>query len=183
MRPDDADLIARFLQGDPGAVATLDEWIGRASRPYRRRLASQWEDVLQDLRLEITRLFQAGTFQGESSLKTYLWRVVNHSCLDQIRARKRWQWTDLETAEHQAAGAMSRPADQGERRETQDLLLRVLQETSKECQELWRMIFEGLSYREMSQRLGVSEGALRVRVLRCRKRAVEIRNRLLGDHS
>ena len=40
------------------------------------------------------------------------------------------------------------------------------------CRELWSMILDGLSYREMGVRLAVAEGTLRVRVLRCRQQAV-----------
>jgi len=41
------------------------------------------------------------------------------------------------------------------------------------------MIHAGLSYKEMSDRLGVAEGTLRVRVLRCREKAVAARGELL----
>ena len=51
---------------------------------------------------------------------------------------------------------------------------------SEECWRLWAMILEGLSYREMSDRVQVSKGALQVRVLRCRKRAMELREELLA---
>jgi DNA-directed RNA polymerase specialized sigma24 family protein len=40
------------------------------------------------------------------------------------------------------------------------------------------MVLAGLTYREMSSRTEVAEGALRVRVLRCRKRALELREEL-----
>ena len=61
-----------------------------------------------------------------------------------------------------------------------DLLTKVLEQVSEECRRLWQMLFAGLSYREMSETLGVKAGALRVRVLRCRKRAVEVRDELSG---
>jgi RNA polymerase sigma factor (sigma-70 family) len=64
--------------------------------------------------------------------------------------------------------------------EDKDLLLRVLEQVPQDCREMWRMIFAGLSYREMSLRLSVAEGTLRVRVLRCRERAVAARRELLG---
>jgi RNA polymerase sigma factor (sigma-70 family) len=63
--------------------------------------------------------------------------------------------------------------------EVKDLLLRVLDRVPADCRELWRMIHAGLSYREMSTRLGVAEGTLRVRVLRCREKAVAVRAELL----
>ena len=84
---DDRDMVTRFLRGDSDAVATLDGWISRAAWPYQRRLANRWDDVLQDVRLEVTRLLGEGKFRGESSLRTYLWRVVCHTCLDLIRSQ------------------------------------------------------------------------------------------------
>ncbi len=177
----DREVVARFLRGEPDAVATVNGWIERAAWPYQRRLANRWDDVLQDIRLEVTRLLGDGKFRGESSLRTYLWRVVSHTCLDQIRSQTKWQWADLEILEqddgHSAAGPVQAPAGDPVER---DLLLRVLDRASQECRELWRMLVHGLSYREMSLRLQVAEGTLRVRVLRCRERAVASRAELLG---
>lgn len=182
MQGEDAQVVARFLRGERQAVSTVDGWIARAAYPFQRRLASRWDDVLQDIRMEITRLLREGKFRGESSLRTYLWRVVNHTCLDQIRAERRVQWEELDP-EREGAGedAPLRPAVSGQaaRSEVKDLLLRVFERVPRECHELWRMIHAGLSYREMSSRLGVAEGTLRVRVLRCREKAAAVRDELL----
>jgi RNA polymerase sigma-70 factor, ECF subfamily len=177
---DDREMMARFLQGDPEAVATLDGWIERAAWPYQRRLAHRWDDVLQDVRLEVTRLLSEGKFRGESSLRTYLWRVVSHTCLDQIRSQGKWQWADLEILEQEDGRAAGPPRPAANDPVERDLLLRVLDRASQECRELWRMLVLGLSYREMSVRLQVAEGTLRVRVLRCRERAVALREELLA---
>ena len=175
----DQEMVSRYLRGESEAVGTVDGWISRAAWPYQRRLADHWEDVLQDVRLEVTRLLGQGKFRGESSLRTYLWRVVSHTCLDQLRAQSKWKWTDLETleqAEDPPGAAKGAPG----RHEDKDLLLRVLDRVPQECQEMWRLIVAGLSYREMSRRMGVAEGTLRVRVLRCREKAVSARAELLG---
>lgn len=177
---DDRELVGRFLRGDPEAVSTVDGWIERAAWPYRRRLANRWDDVLQDVRLEVTRLLGDGKFRGESSLRTYLWRVVSHTCLDQIRSQTKWQWADLETLDQEDGRAAGLPRPAMEDHAERDLLLRVLDRSSQECRELWRMLLLGLSYREMSLRLEVAEGTLRVRVLRCRERAVAAREELMG---
>ena len=176
---DDREVVAQFLRGDPEAVSTVDGWIERAAWPYQRRLANRWDDVLQDVRLEVTRLLGDGKFRGESSLRTYLWRVVSHTCLDQIRSQAKWQWADVETLDQEDGRATGPPrpvVDHAER----DLLLRVLGRASQECRELWKMLLLGLSYREMSLRMEVAEGTLRVRVLRCRERAVALREELMG---
>jgi RNA polymerase sigma factor (sigma-70 family) len=176
----DQELVSRYLEGDSEAVGIVHSWISRAAWPYQRRLSNRWEDVLQDVRLEVTRLLGQGRFRGESSLRTYLWQVVSHTCLDQLRAQGRWQWTEL--GELDEAGSASPPllATAGSGHEEWDLARRVLRRVSEECRVLWRLILMGHSYREMSQRLGVAEGTLRVRALRCREKAVAVRNELLG---
>lgn len=181
IRTDDARLVDRYLSGEDDAVATLEGWIHRAAQPYRRRLSGVWDDVLQDVRLEFTRLLRSDAFRGESALKTYLWRVVCHTCLDRIRARSRWRWSEIDGMEDwEADSILSDPGGRLEP-ESKDLLLRVLEGMSEDCRRLWSMVLAGLSYREMSRRTGVAEGALRVRVLRCRKRASELREELMGS--
>jgi RNA polymerase sigma factor (sigma-70 family) len=179
---DEALLIGRFVAGDREAVATIDRWIGRAAASYRRRLGDHFEDVLQDVRLEVTRLLRDRRFRGESSLKTYLWRVTAHTCLDRIRAGGRWSFVDYDGEDGELAlpARLAAPPP-AERSAERDLLLRVLNRMGEECRRLWSMVIEGLSYREMSGATGISEGALRVRVLRCRKRALEVRGELLAQ--
>jgi len=177
METSDQEMVSRYLQGDAEAVGTVDAWISRAAWPYQRRLSGRWEDVLQDVRLEVTRLLGQGRFRGESSLRTYLWQVVSHTCLDQLRALGRWQWTDLEEVD-EGASALAPPVTGSH--EDRDLVQRVLERVSGDCRQMWRLIAMGHSYREMSQRMGVAEGTLRVRVLRCREKAVAVRRELLG---
>jgi len=179
METDDREMAARFLRGERDAVGTVDGWIARAAWPYQRRLADRWDDVLQEVRLEVTRLLGQGKFRGDSSLRTYLWRVVSHTCLDQLRAQKKWKWADLEEVDQPGSGHAA-VSNGSARQEEKDLLLRVLEQVPPDCREMWRMIVAGLSYREMSLRLGVAEGTLRVRVLRCRERAVAVRRELMG---
>jgi DNA-directed RNA polymerase specialized sigma24 family protein len=45
------------------------------------------------------------------------------------------------------------------------------------------MVADGMSYREMSAATGLGEGAIRVRVHRCRQRALAIRLRLLAGEA
>jgi RNA polymerase sigma-70 factor (ECF subfamily) len=174
----DQEMVTRFLKGESEAVGTVDGWISRAAWPYQRRLADRWDDVLQDVRLEVTRLLGEGKFRGESSLRTYLWRVVSNTCLDQLRAQSKWKWADLDTLD-QGEGPAAAFHVPTSNREDRDLLLRVLERVSQDCREMWRMILAGLSYKEMSVRLNVAEGTLRVRVLRCREKAAALRRDLL----
>ncbi len=174
------ELIAAYLDGEPEAVGTLEQWIAKAAASYRRRLGSRWEDALQEIHLEVYRLLSRDQFEGRARLRTYLWRVVSHSCLDQIRAQGRRQETELEDPGLKRL-ALEQSADRRRWSESADLVRRVMERISEECQLLWAMVLAGKSYREMSAELGVAEGTLRVRVMRCRKRAVELRRQLLAS--
>ena len=176
----DQEIITRYLRLESEAARLVEDWIVRAASPFRRRLASHWDDTLQEIRLEITRLFERGAFRGEASLKTYLWRVVNHACIRQIRKQSRTDWVDLDSLAEHGGPPEDLPLNQLLQKESANLLLRVLAEMSEECCRLWQMILDGLSYQEISAREGVKEGALRVKVLRCRKKAVEMRDRIMS---
>jgi len=171
----DQEVVSLFLHGDAEAVGTIDSWISRAAWPYQRRLSHVWENVLQNVRLEVIRLLGQGKFRGESSLRTYLWQVVSNSCLDQLRSQGRWQWADLMD---DSVSAPAPPVTGGH--EDRDPVQRMLGRIPAECREVWRLIAMGHSYREMSRRLGVAEGTLRVRVLRCREKAIALRGELLA---
>src|SRR5947199_5730717 len=131
----DQEVVSRYRKGDSEAVGTVDGWILRAARSYQRRLADRWDDVLQDVRLEVTRLLGQGKFRGESSLRTYLWRVVSHTCLDQIRVLDKWKLADLDTLDQgeSPAAAFHVPISN---REDRDLLLRVLERASQDCRKM-----------------------------------------------
>lgn len=175
------EFIQSYLEGERDAVAQVDGWILAAARPFRRRIRDDWEDVVQETRLEVFRALGRGEFRGEAQLKTYVFRVVSHTCLDHLRRGQRWKWTELvegvvDTRTVERMGGVRRLGV-----ETADLVARVLEQVPEECRSLWAMLVAGLSYREMGRAVGASEGALRVRVLRCRKRALAVREQLEGD--
>lgn len=177
----DQEIIHGFLRRDPQAAETIGIWIARAASPFRRRLASNWDDIVQEVLLEVTRLLERGSFRGESSLKTYVWRVTDHACLKQLRAQTRVQWTNVEVLDDLGSPIENSPFYQLQQKEAERLLLKVMTETSEECRNLWQMILDGMSYQQMSEQVGSSEGSLRVKVLRCRKRALAMRDQLLGQ--
>jgi RNA polymerase sigma factor (sigma-70 family) len=170
------DLIACFLAGKPDAVRTIDEWIAKAAYTYKNRLAHVWEDVLQSARLEVTRLLQNGKFRAESSLKTYLWRVVNSTCLNFIRQQTRGEFVEIDFEKPDEISVS--PIDAVLQKESETMAMRVWAEMSDDCRSLWRMILRGMSYDEMSREVKISSGTLRVRVLRCREKAVNVREKI-----
>ena len=171
---DDARTAAGYLRGERDAVVLVDGWIASAAGPYRRRLGADWPDILQEVRLEVIRLLRDGCFRGESRLKTYLWRVANHTCLDAIRRLRRRPPHDVADEEAPLPAGDPSPLDRVLERDAGRVLLEALDALPTDCRQLWGLILKGLSYREISQEMGLAEGTLRVRAHRCRKRAAEV---------
>jgi RNA polymerase sigma factor (sigma-70 family) len=151
----------------------MDRWIAGAAAPFRRRLGGDWHDLLQEARIEILRLLRNGSWRGDARLRTYVWQVVGHTCLDAMRRLKRRP--PLEPVEPDAPlpSADPSPLDLMMDSDSRRLLLNALEAVPADCRDLWRLILSGLTYQQISTQTGVAEGALRVRAHRCRKRAVE----------
>lgn len=169
---DDLRLVESFLAGERAAIEEISRWILLAGGRHRGRLSWEWDDVVQDLLLEVTAVLRDGGFRGESTLRTFIWRIVHYRCLNRIRDAGRRPENEPEDNARQVADPQSLVLDRMLRRESENRLLRFMDSISEDCHRLWRLILAGRSYREMSHELGVSEGALRVRVLRCRQKAV-----------
>jgi len=175
---DDRAVVRGFLAGSEDALDAVRGWVRASARPFRARLGDEWEDCVQDCLLRITRSLRDGTFRGESSLATYVWRVAGNTCISRLRRRRAPARELLEELDLPSTGAS--PLQEALRREFEDVALEVWRRSSKDCRGLWEMILDGASYREMSERTGVNEGTLRVRVLRCRRAAWALRSELLG---
>lgn len=173
---EDSRLVAELVGGDEIALATVRRWIRGAFTPYRARLAADLEDVEQQVLLELLGALAAGRFEGRSRLATYVRRMVHHKCLNRLRALRGRQWVEVETLDLPDPGPA--PDERAGRDAARGVALRVLAAMPESCRELWEMILRGLGYEEMAARLGVAAGTLRVRVLRCRQRAIAERDRL-----
>ena len=177
----DEEITTRLMAGDPQIVATLRGWINSGFRTYRRRLAADLEDLEQEILLELMGALREGRFDGRSQLRTYVTTYVHHKCIDRLRFLGRREWVAVEDLDLRSPTPS--PLERLAEREKVEVALRVVEEMPESCRELWQLLRQGLGYREMSQRLGISDVTLRSRVLRCRRRALEARARLLGEDS
>lgn len=165
-----------FLAGEPGSVERVAGLARLVALPFRRDLGDDWNDVVQESLARLVEALRRDGFRGEGAFEAYVRRTVYNVCIDRLRSRRKWRWTDLDDLEL-PANVLS-PLAALRRREFSLVLLEVLEAMPADCRRLWEMLLDGLSYREMSARLGLGEVALRSRVHRCRRKAQEIRARL-----
>lgn len=178
MHQDGATLARRFLGGQAEAVRIVEGWVRASAGSFRRRLGTDWEDAVQESLLEVTQALREGRLRNPDRLRAWVFRVSAHTCLDRLRARRRWSWVDADEVElAHPPSALGRVLQQG----AVAALLELADRCPEHCRHLWRMILDGLSYREMSERTGLAEGTLRVRVLRCRRAAQDLAQ-ADGDH-
>jgi len=169
----DRALVEGFLEGNADCLTQLDVWIGQVLRHPGLRLGNDVEDVAQQVRRKLLASFRDGRFQGTASLRTYVWRIAQHAAIDHLRHRR----TQLSPLSIDDVAEPSDPAMTPEgallQRERRSLFALVLDRLGEACRELFHLIvFEELSYAEIARRLGTTEGAIKVRALRCREKAV-----------
>ncbi len=170
---------ARFLAGDAEVVAAVRRAI-RVAFSAHSLAAGDLEDVEQDSLSALLIAVREGRFRGESTLASYARRIAHYKCIDRVRLRGRRPSESLGDEATEIAGEDPRAAELGAA--DTDRLLRALEEELKpECLELLRRVALGQDYTQMAAALGIKEGALRVRISRCRKAALGVRARLFEE--
>jgi len=179
----DRKLVARVQQGDATAYRELFD------RYHRRAFAvalgvvknrQDAQDVVQEAFIKVHR--HIGTFQGNSSFYTWLYRIVMNLSIDQIRRGRPNTDFDDARAHDDAPGDGSmvprildgNPAKAAVRKELTEQLTRALDALPEYHRAviLLREI-EGLSYEEMAKMLKVPKGTIMSRLFHARKKMQE----------
>lgn len=174
----DAELVERFLAGDPEAVETVSDWVRASAWPFRRRMRDDWDDGVQEALTHVVDRLGRGAFEGRSSLKTWVWRLTGYRFVDRFRRKRARPTEELDARPMEPESPADGPLETTLDRERWRRASRILGQTSEGCRELWSMLFEGLDRQAMAARLAIREGTLRVRLHRCRQQAIEVRGRL-----
>ncbi len=151
------------------ALAELERLYGVAIYRYLRAMIDDDDaahDVWQTTFLQAFR--DLDRFSGRSSLKTWLYRIARHRCLDELRARRRRQKRFTLTAvapEAEDVGAS--PEDRLGDRERLSALERCVRALAPEARAAVLLRYaQGFSYQEMSEVCGEKPATLRARVSR-----------------
>jgi RNA polymerase sigma-70 factor (ECF subfamily) len=174
--PTDDQLVRRCAAGDRDS---LDELFRRYRQPAYRvayRLLGQEADALDAVQEAFVKvLLHLEGFQGRSSFKTWLLRVVSNAALDlgRKRARRGTQPAEPGEAADPDPGVLT-DDDPARRMETADLR-RALDAALAELPEAQRQTFvlhvDGeLSYKEVAETLGISIGTVMSRLFYARQK-------------
>jgi RNA polymerase sigma-70 factor (ECF subfamily) len=129
------------------------------------------EDLLSEVFLDVWR--QAVSFEGRSSVSTWLLAIARYKALSALRRRSDMQLDD------EIAAAIPDPADNPERAlqnaERTELLRRSLARLSPEHGEVIDLVYyHGKSVKEVAQIAGVAEATVKTRMFYARRKLAEL---------
>lgn len=170
----DREIIMGYLEGRKPEHGVVTGWIKEVvgARVWEPGISPQ--DVLADTAYKLLVNFQGNKFNFESSLKTYVQRIVMFTIVDSVRAHRR-----LKSHFGPAGSEISddpNPHTLVEQGEESKIFQRVFALLDQKCRELWTMLLnESLNYKQIGERLNIGESTVKTRVLRCKEKAIEIR--------
>lgn len=157
----DSELISRWKAGDQRAATELVE--RHAGALARFAVASgERTDVDELVQDTFVRAFNSiDGFRGDSSFRTWLFTIERRLLVDRHRARKR-RGQKVEIQEYDAATEYD-ALDNLLADETQVRLREAMTRLSPTQREVFALrVGEGLSYKEIAEAVGTTEGAARV---------------------
>jgi RNA polymerase sigma-70 factor (ECF subfamily) len=170
VRNADLELAGRIRSGDGTAFETLYQQ--HAPRLYNLAYrmagtATDADDLLQDIFLLAYR--KVGSFRGESSLGTWLYRLAMNHCLDVLRSRQSRQEQQTDSLDEDgAAPPQAAPALGAVSRIDLD---RAIGRLPRACRAAFLLHdVEGFGHQEVGTILGISEGTSKSQVHKARLR-------------
>lgn len=175
--PSDEELLRRYTAGAREALEDLFRRYRQAAYRVAHRLLGNEADALDAVQDGFVKaLTHLHSFQGRSSFKTWLLRVVSNAALDMGRQRGRREALSLDAAEAAdlnsdrllTADGSTRGLEQADLRGVLDQALDTLSEAQRQTFVLFADA--ELSYREVADTLGISIGTVMSRLFYARQK-------------
>jgi RNA polymerase sigma factor (sigma-70 family) len=166
-------LAGRFRRGEPDAVSATVALVGKAVR-YRGHTIpfDERPDVIQDAIVALVAAVKGRSFADDDAFNGFVRMVAYRRCIDWTRQAMRKARLDPPVREVVEAEKRLHAKDR------RKLAVEILAQLKRPCRELLSLrIGRGLTYDQMAQLLGRSEGALRTQVHYCLKKARAILQR------
>ena len=178
MEQNEQKLIARASGGDPAAFNQLMAMHEKRMYAVALRMFANREDAQDCLQEAMLRVYRAiGSFKGQSSFSTWVYRITMNTCLDEMRRKKNRPSTSLDNLLDQGwspsdgGNAPERSAIQTETRKMLAGAIRELPEDMRSAIVLRDV--QGYSYDEIAQMLDVNVGTIKSRISRGREKLRE----------
>jgi RNA polymerase sigma-70 factor, ECF subfamily len=172
VRAADLELAKRCRNGDPGAFEDLyRQHAGRLFNLAVRMAGSaqEAEDLLQEMFLHAYK--KLGSFRGDSSLGTWLYRLGMNRCLDHLRGRQVKMRQATDSLDEDGAAEPATPMGTTPIAVNRLDLERAIGRLPEGCRAAFLLHdVEGFEHHEVAAILGVSEGTSKSQVHKARMR-------------
>lgn len=174
--PSDDELLGRFAAGQSAALDELFRRYRQAAYRVAFRLLGNEADALDAVQEGFVKaLTHLNGFQGRSSFKTWLLRVVSNAALDLGRARGRRETVSLDTSTAADVNERLLSADESGLGLERADLRRLLDQALSTLSDVQRQTFvlyadAGLSYREVAEATSTSIGTVMSRLYYARQK-------------
>lgn len=171
-------LVERAKKGDVAAFEQLIAQYQKSVYNTAFRLTGNHEDASDVAQEAFVKVYTSlPDFRGDSSFKTWLFRIVHNACNDELRKRIRKRTSSLSDIVFNEDGDLSRqipdPSDGPEQSLDRIETQRVVQQSINELDDEYRIVvvmreIQGLSYNEIADALGINLGTVKSRLNRAR---------------
>ena len=175
----DRELVAGILQGKTRVFGEI--YTKYYPKVFYRCLSiirdqEEAKDLAQDILLKA--FDHLAGYRGEASFSTWLYAITNNHCIEYYRKKNLRHFVGLEEAGR--LDEISNLSDQEDAaRDLAQILAGSLRHLSSADRELLEMRYEkDLSIRELQQRLQLSASAVKMRLMRARKKLMRVNSTL-----
>lgn len=175
---DENKLVNKAVKGDNLAFeALMEKHMGIIYNIALRMTANQddAEDMTQEIMIKIFR--SLGSFKGNSKFSTWIYRVAVNTCLDELKKKKNKKHLSLDAeisgddGENQIEIKDDSPSPEklAEQNELRDMVAAAVKLLSDEHRAVIVLRdIRGMSYSEIAEILGCSDGTVKSRISRAR---------------
>lgn len=160
-------LYRQFAMGDAEAIATTSAEVSRVVQ-FRGYYIPPDErpDVVQDAMLDVLRALKAARFDSDREFFGFIRTVTHRRCVDWVRQRRKKERLDP------VASCIVDPGDRLLAKERRELATEIVSRLKDPCRDLFALhVGIGMTYGQLAEHFGRTEGALRTQAYECLKQA------------
>lgn len=184
MNENEKHLLESAKKGDIEAFEKLIEAHEKKVFNIALRMMGNYEDAKDMAQEAFIRVFKSiGSFKEQSSLSTWIYRIITNICLDELRKRKNRKVMSIDDNIKYDDGEIKRdivsddltPEEKVERDEVKRMVSYAINELSDEHRTaIVLRDIQGFSYKEISEIVNCPEGTVKSRISRARQALREI---------
>jgi RNA polymerase sigma-70 factor (ECF subfamily) len=152
------ELVTRARKGDDEAFEDLVRMYQEPLYRYMCRLSGNGEDAMELTQNSFVKAYiSIGRFRGESSFKTYLFRIASNTWRNTIRDRGRWRSIDIDQV---PIASGDNPHDEVVRDQEQKRFWSLVERLpARQKEALILRVREGYSFEEVAKVMGCTTGS------------------------